>query len=180
MLLLVLAVFLGGCAGESQGLSEAETETMKAERAHEAAEPVIGLILTSQDGEANETIISCFQEKAGEAGAKLWVRIPEVSEEDALEAAGLTESFVLCEVDPIEFQMLFVNEMVAENVDVIAIYANHDQALEPVLSAARAVGIRVCAFGRRVTEECRDCYAEVEEAAAAAVSLLEESMPAQE
>lgn len=61
-------------------------------------------------------------------------------------------TFALCDVDPIEYQMLAVNELVAEDVDVIAIHANHEEALESVLSAARSVGVRVIAFEQPVTD----------------------------
>ncbi len=174
--LILSLIFLGlsGCAGEKPGRVKEDTgQAMEAEQAVKAEEPVIGLILASEDAPENEEIISQFRKEAKAAGARLEVRIPEVSRKDAEEAAGLTESFVLCEVDPIEFQMLFVNEMVAEDADVIAILPNHGEALEPVLAAARAVGIPVCAFGRDVGEESCDLYAETEEAAAAVAGLLE-------
>ena len=169
-LVLVLLV-LGGCTGGKTGEKDAGQAVDK-EPASQAEEPVIGLILTSEDAGGNEEIISRFREEAEAAGARLEVRIPEVAEKDAREAAALTEHFVLCQVDPIEFRMLFVNELVAEDADVIAIWANHGEALEPVLAAARSVGIRICAFGREVGEESCDLYAEIEEAPAKAAGLL--------
>lgn len=57
-------------------------------------------------------------------------------------------------------------------MDVIAIYPNHSEALEPVLAAARSVGICVCAFGQQVGEESCDVYTTVEEASGAAAELL--------
>ena len=111
-LALVLLV-LGGCTRVKTG--EKDTgQAVDTEAAPQSEEPVIGLILTSEDAGENEEIISRFREEAEAAGARLEVRIPEVAEKDAREAAALTEHCVLCQVDPIEFQMLFVNELVAE------------------------------------------------------------------
>ena len=173
MVLSLILLALGGCIGGGPGTEKKDDgELMQEEPILREKEPVIGLILTSEDADENEEIISGFREEAKAAGARLEVRIPPVSREDAREAAKLTGSFVLCQVDPIEYQMLFVNELVAEDVDVIAIWANHSEALESVLAAARSVGIRICAFGQEVGEESRDFYAETEEAAAKAASLL--------
>ena len=76
-------------------------------------------------------------------------------------------------MDPIEYQMLAVNEFVAEGADVIAVHANHPEALEGVLAAARGVGVQICAWGCQLTEESCDVYVETaEEASAAALELL--------
>lgn len=173
LLPLAFAVLCGCGGGKAQEDGQDAAQAMRAQAAYQAEEPVIGLILTSQDAEENEELISRFQEAAEDAGARLLIRIPEVSKEDAEEAAALVGSFVLCDVDPVEFQMLYVDELVAEGVDVIAIWANHGEALKPVLSAARAVGIRVCAFERQVGEGSCDLYVGREGAAAAAAGLLE-------
>lgn len=165
-------ILLCGC-GKAQGSDQDPTQAMRAQEAYKAEDSVIGLILSSQDAEENEELISSFQKETDAVGARLLIRVPEVSKEDAEKAVALTGSFVLCDVDPVEFQMLFVDEMVAEDVDVIAIWANHGDALEPVLSAARAVGIQVCVFGCQVTEDSFDLYVEMEDAASAAVGLLQ-------
>jgi len=176
VLLALLAVLtLGGCTGNSPENGSPDGASGQADSGTEEAKtPVIGLILSSEDAKENETVIAGFQEAAGEAGAELLVRIPEVSDADARKAGELTDSFVLCEVDPVEYQMLLVNELVAEDVDVIAIHANHRDALEPVLSAARAVGIRVCAFGLEVNERSFDIYADTADAPEAVAELLKE------
>lgn len=172
-LFLLAAVFLmlSACG---KGEKEEEALLMRAENAEDVDEeaPTLALVLTSRDGAENDELIGSFREMAQEQGAELLIRLPDVSEEDALEARELTGSFVLCEVDPIEYQMLLINELVAEDVDVIAIYPNHSEALEPVLAAARSVGIRVCAFGQQVGEESCDVYTTVEEASGAAAELL--------
>ena len=94
-LALVLLV-LGGCTRVKTG--EKDTgQAVDTEAAPQSEEPVIGLILTSEDAGENEEIISRFREEAEAAGARLEVRIPEVAEKDAREAAALTEHFVLCQ-----------------------------------------------------------------------------------
>ena len=172
----LLCGLFGGC-GQNRGkaaalaVPETEPESSATEPESSAAEPKasmrIGLILTSRDDPENESVEAVFQELADRLGAELRVKTPDVSAAEADEARKLAyHTFVLCDVDPIEYQMLAVNELVAENVDVIAIHANHEEALESVLSAARGVGIRVIAFGQEVTEESCDEYAKTAEQAA--------------
>lgn len=165
----LLCGLLGGC-GQNR-IEAAEASESRTEPESSAAEPKaslgIGLILTSRDDPENESVEAVFQELADRLGAELRVKTPDVSAAEADEARKLAyHTFVLCDVDPIEYQMLAVNELVAENVDVIAIHANHEEALESVLSAARGVGIRVIAFGQEVTEESCDGYAKTAEQAA--------------
>ena len=165
----LLCGLLGGC-GQNR-VEAAEASESRTEPESSAAEPKasmrIGLILTSRDDPENESVEAVFQELADRLGAELRVKTPDVSAAEADEARKLTyHTFVLCDVDPIEYQMLAVNELVAKNVDVIAIHANHEEALESVLSAARGVGIRVIAFGQEVTEESCDEYEKTAEQAA--------------
>lgn len=169
-LCMILMLSFIGCASKER--EEEDALMMRAENAKDMDTPVMALVLTSEDGEENEEIIESFRRKAQEIGAELLVRIPEVTEEEAKEARALKGEFVLCEVDPIEYQMLFINELVAEDVDVIAIHANHGEALEPVLTAARNVGIRICAFEQEVSEESRDVYTTALDAPEAAANLL--------
>lgn len=174
VVLLTLALILGGCSRAEHGKEYTVQEETEDVTSGEAKTPAIGLILTSEDDEENEAVIAGFQEVAGAAGAELMIRIPDVTYEEAQEALKLEGSFVLCDVNPIEYQMLLVNDLVMENVDVIAIHPNHEEALEPVLSAARAVGIRVCAFGCDVGEKSCDIFVDVEEAPQKTVDLLRE------
>ena len=111
---------------------------------------------------------------AQKEGVELLIYTPDVSAEDAEQAGDLeTGTFASCDVDPIEYQMLAVNEFVAEGADVIAVHANHPEALEGVLAAARGVGVQICAWGCQLTEESCDVYVETaEEASAAALELL--------
>ena len=165
----LLCGLLGGC-GQNR-VEAAEASESRTEPESSAAEPKasleIGLILTSRDDPENESVEAVFQELADRLGAELRVKTPDVSAAEADEARKLDyHTFVLCDVDPIEYQMLAVNELVAKNVDVIAIHANHEEALESVLSAARGVGIRVIAFGQEVTEESCDEYVKTAEQAA--------------
>lgn len=168
LLIFVLLLTMQGCMinGIMQAEPEAEQETRT---------PVIALVLPCEDSGEEETLTAAFTEAAEEIGAELRVRAPEVTKEAAEEARALTGNFVLYDVDPIEHQMLIINDLVAQDVDVIAIRANHPEALESVLAAARAVGIRVCAFEQPVSEESCDRYAETgEEAAKAVLELLKE------
>ena len=163
---------LSACKRQESG---EETLMMRAENAEAVSEdcPTLALVLASRDGAENEALIKSFREKAEEQGAELLVRIPDVSKEEALEAGTLTGNFVLCEADPIEYQMLLINELVAADVDVIAIEPNHSQALKPVLAAARAVGIRICAFGKETGEDSCDIFTTAEEAPQVAAELLQ-------
>lgn len=169
---LFFSLVLSAC-GRPQGREE--TLMMRAENAKAADEacPTLALVLAGRDGAENEELIESFRKEAEEQGAELLVRIPDVSEEEALEAGALTGSFVLCEADPIEYQMLLINELTAEDVDVIAIHPNHSEALKPVLTAARAVGIRICVFGREVGEESCDIFTTAGEAPQTAAALLQ-------
>ena len=135
----------------------------------------MGLILTSRDDEENEAVLASMEELAEEKELRLVVYTPDVSAEEAEEAAKLEQgSFASCDVDPIEYQMLGVNELVAEDVDVIALHPNHSEALESVLGAARGVGIQVCAWARMPSEESFDVYVEgAAEVPAAVQELLE-------
>lgn len=173
LLLFPILTTLTACKSQDQNQDQAAL-MLRAENAQtiEEESPILALVLTSRDAKENQELIDRFQETAKEQGARLLVRLPDVSEEEALKAMGLTEPFTLCEVDPIEYQMLLINELVAENADVIAIHPNHKEALDPILTAARAVGIRICAFGQEVGEESRDIYTTPEEAAAQAAVLL--------
>lgn len=160
-LLLVLA----GC-GKMQGQQEAGEDAKALEP------PLIGLILTSRDHPENDKVTGEFEKVAQEEGAKFRLCVPDVSWEEAQEASAYAGETAICEVNPLEYQMLLVNDLVAEGADVIAIHANHEDELEPVLSAARAVGVKVCAFGQEVNENCRDVYAQTEEAAKKTAGLL--------
>lgn len=167
-----LSAGLAGCAGTAE-VRNAQ-EAMKAELTAETKTPVLGVILTSRDSEENEGVTADFAEMAEEEGMKLLIYTPDVSAEDAEWAEGLEPgTFASCDVDPIEYQMLAVNEFVAEDVDVIAVHANHREALEGVLAAARGVGIPVCAWDCELTERCCDVYVEnAEDAPAAVLKLL--------
>ena len=152
---------LSGCGQEKVAESEASENKFEVieQENPDAGEQIarIGLILTSRDDPENESVEAVFQELADRLGAELSVQTPDVSATEAAEARELAyHTFVLCDV----------NELVAENVDVIAIHANHEEALESVLSAARGVGIRVIAFGQEVTEESCDEYVKTAEQAA--------------
>ena len=165
-LLCGLLVGCGQSRVEAAEASVARTEPESTE-AESKASLEIGLILTSRDDPENESVEAVFQELADRLGAELRVKTPDVSAAEADEARKLAyHTFVLCDVDPIEYQMLAVNELVAENVDVIAIHANHEEALESVLSAARSIGIRVIAFEQPVTDASCDEYAKTAEQAA--------------
>jgi len=107
---LILLLALAGCGqGEHMRIEDQPGE----QEAGQRKPPLVGLILSSRDAEENEELIQQFEAVAKDMGAQLLVRIPEVSDKDAEEARGQQNSFVLCEVDPIEYQMLYVNEMVA-------------------------------------------------------------------
>ena len=163
---LLTAVLLAGCGQPQAGATEETPDAVQ--RVQNETGPLrMGLILTSRDDPENQETEAAFQSLAQELGAELLVETPDVTASDAGEARALEAgTFILCDVDAIEYQMLAVNELVAENVDVIAIHANHEEALESVLSAARGVGIRVIAFGQEVTEESCDEYAKTAEQAA--------------
>ena len=171
-LTLCLTAGLAGCAGAPEASNT--QESMKAELMAETKTPVIGLILTSRDSGENESAAAGFEEMAQKEGVELLIYTPDVSAEDAEQAGDLeTGTFASCDVDPIEYQMLAVNEFVAEGTDVIAVHANHPEALEGVLAAARGVGVQICAWGCQLTEESCDVYVETaEEASAAALELL--------
>ena len=165
---------LSGCGQEKVAEAEASEKKSKAieQENPDAGEQIsrIGLILTSRDDSENEQVQTDFENLAEALGAELHVKTPDVSAAEADEARGLEyRTFALCDVDPIEYQMLAVNELVAEDVDVIAIHANHEEALESVLSAARSVGVRVIAFEQPVTDAGCDGYAETSEEAVAVI-----------
>ena len=176
-------VFLVLCVILIPGLTECmfqkdqedEASMMRAEAAEDIREGglVLALILTSQDAEENEELIKSFQKVTADREVEFLVKIPDVTWEEAQEARQEAGNFVLCDVNPIEYQMLLVNELVAEDVDVIAIHANHREALEPVLAAARSLGIRICAFEQEVSEGSCDIYTTAEDAPDAAVRLLD-------
>lgn len=171
---ILLCGLLSGCGQEKVAEAEAserESEAIEQENP-DAGEQIsrIGLILTSRDDPENEQVQIEFENLAEALGAELHVKTPDVSAAEADEARGLEyRTFALCDVDPIEYQMLAVNELVAENVDVIAIHTNHEEALESVLSAARSVGVRVIAFEQPVTDASCDGYAETSEEAVAVI-----------
>ena len=161
---------LSGCGQEKVAETEASEKKSEAieQKNPDVGEQIsrIGLILTSRDAPENEQVQTDFENLAEALGAELHVKTPDVSAAEADEARGLEyRTFALCDVDPIEYQMLAVNELVAENVAVIAIHANHEEALESVLSAARSVGVRVIAFEQPVTDTSCDAYAETAEEA---------------
>lgn len=176
ILFLSVLLTLTACKKEEQPKDEA-TLMMRAENAQdiEKEQPILALVLTSRDAPENEGLIESFQEMAEEQEAELLIRFPDVSEKEALEAQTLKGSFILCEVDPIEYQMLIINELVAENTDVIAIHPNHKEALDPILTAARATGIRICAFGHEIGEESRDIYTTTEQAPTGTAELIKQT-----
>lgn len=170
LLLILLCGLLSGC-GQQQVKAQAAAPASSSASAETTQETLrIGLILTSRDDPENEAVQTAFEALAEELGADLSVKTPDVSAAEAAEARGLEyRTFALCDVDPIEYQMLAVNELIAEDVDVIAIHANHTEALESVLSAARGVGVRVIAFEQPVTDASCDGYAETSEEAVAVI-----------
>ena len=122
---------------------------------------VIGLVLSACDDEDNDEVIALFEELASLKGASLEVYIPDVTKEEVDKALALeTGTFQIMDVNPIEYQMLGVNEMVAAGAEVIAIKPNHPEALESVLGAAMAVGIKVCVWGTEVPDGSYDIYEE--------------------
>lgn len=173
-LILGAALLLGGCRGSWNRAGEAEEGPVQEDAVGEAEEKVIGLLLSSRDAGENEAVTAAFTRMARAEGARLLVYTPDVSEEEAEEAAGLSyDSLVLCEADPIEYQMLGLNEFVAEAADVIALHGNHEEALSGVLEAARGVGIKVCAWDRELLEGSFDVYEKTaEEVAEAAAELV--------
>lgn len=173
-LTVLVTACLAGCAGsgkaqtaeadslEADGL-EAETGEIDGQTdfPEETGSPVIGLILFSRDGEENESVIADMSEMAETNGLELLIYTPDVSEEEAEAAGGMeTGTFIIRDVDPIEYQMMGVNWLVSENADVIAVHASHRETLEGVLSAARGVGIQICAWGQELTEGSFDLYVE--------------------
>ncbi len=170
---LSAAAGTAACAGtEKPGGAELNTESI--ERT-ENTDTAVGLILTSRDDEENEEVLTSMEELAEEKGFRLVVYTPDVSIEEAKEAEKLElGSFASCDVNPIEYQMLGVNELVAEKVGVIALHPNHSEALESVLGAARGMGVRICAWECPVTEHSFDVYVEsAAEVPAAVQELLE-------
>ena len=173
---LSAAAGTAACTGtEEPDAAETNTESIERTENTEHTDTAVGLILTSRDDEENEAVLASMEELAVEKDFRLVVYTPDVSAEEAEEAAKLEQgSFASCDVDPIEYQMLGVNELVAEDVDVIALHPNHSEALESVLGAARGVGIQVCAWECPVTEESFDVYVEgAAEVPAAVQELLE-------
>ena len=174
---IVLSAAAGCMPAAEDGQAAAGDASLQAELTAEAAqeEPAAGLILTSRDAEENESIIAGLEEMAENNGIRLLVYTPDVSAAEAEEAGGLEMgSFASCDVNPIEYQMLGVNEFAAENVDVIAIHANHSEALESVLTAARGIGIRICDWECEVQEGCFDTYVDTaSEVPDAVLELLE-------
>ncbi len=172
LLAAVLCIFslLGGCqetkqeATKEESAEQTETET---EATTEKQPLRIGLILSSKDDAENEATKELFQALASELGAELIVKTPDVTAEEAAGARELSyHSFVLCDVNPVEYQMLAVDDLVAEKADLIVIHANHREALEGVLAAARGIGIRVIAWEQELTEGSFDIYTETAEEAA--------------
>ncbi len=150
-------LFLAGCVPKEEAPIEEATEKEEISS--------IGLILSSEDDPANEALKAQFEALAQELGAELLIRIPEVTAAEAEEAWNVTGEFILYEVDPIELQTYMVGDLVAEDVDVIAICPNHPQSLEATLTAAQHVGAEVCVIGREIEVDCFDVYTDVENAA---------------
>lgn len=156
----VLALLMAaGCGNKENGSADPDSDTVKTEEQKEKR--VIGLILTSRDAGENESVTEAVEKIADETGAELLIRTPDVSAEEAEEAASLTYgSFILYDVDPIEYQMLALNELTAEDADVILIHPNHEEALDGVLSAAGGAGAAVYAWGEKPSEGSFDVYEE--------------------
>lgn len=102
---------LSGCGQEK--VAEAEASEKKSEAIEQKNPDVgeqisrIGLILTSRDDSENEQVQTDFENLAEALGAELHVKTPDVSAAEADEARGLEyRTFALCDVDPIEYQML--------------------------------------------------------------------------
>lgn len=140
-LCLCFLLFIGGCgsAGEEKVQKVSDSETVLEEEKSKDSPLRIGLILSSRDDAENEELEEVFQSLASELGAELSVKTPDVTAAEAAKARKLSyHSFVLCDVNPIEYQMLAVNELVAENADYIVIHGNHGEALEGILASARS------------------------------------------
>lgn len=166
---LCILLLLGGCdsGGEKKVQKESASEAESGEEKTENTVLRIGLILSSRDDTENEELEAAFQSLALELGAELSVKTPDVTATEAAEAREFSyHSFILCDVNPIEYQMLAVNELVAEDADYIVIHANHREALEGILTSARGVGIQVIALEQEMTEGSFDAYADTAEKAA--------------
>ncbi len=176
LVFLCILGLLAGCGRHSaetvEEFSSAQTE---AESAASGESLRIGLVLTSRDDPENEAVQEAFQTLEENLGAEISVKTPDVSAKEADEARTLAyHTFVLCDVNPIEYQMLAVDELIAEDADIIAIHANHKEALESVLAAARKVGVRVIAFEEPVTDASFDIYTDTAEEAVDAIKETEE------
>ncbi len=156
---LALLLTAAGCGSKENGSADPDSDTVKTEEQKEKR--VIGLILTSRDAGENESVTKAVEKIADETGAGLLIRTPDVSAEEAEEAASLTYgSFILYDVDPIEYQMLALNELIAEDADVILIHPNHGEALDGVLAAARGVGAKIYTWGEKPSEGGFDVHKE--------------------
>lgn len=156
---LALLLTAAGCGSKENGSADLDSDTVKTEEQKEKR--VIGLILTSRDAGENESVTEAVEKIADETGAELLIRTPDVSAEEAEEAASLTYgSFILYDVDPIEYQMLALNELIAEDADVILIHPNHGEALDGVLAAARGVGAKIYTWGEKPSEGGFDVHKE--------------------
>ena len=169
-LCILLLSLLSGCSSPVSGGDTADNgdvtdgadseESSAGDSVSEGATKTIGLILTSQDADENEEAISAFEELAAGLGFETLIYIPDVAASEAEAALDMeTGTFQSCDVNPIEYQMLGVDEMVAADADAFIIRPNHAEALDGVLGAARSVGICVIMYGVESSEGTYDFYA---------------------
>ena len=181
-LCILLLSLLSGCSPPAAGKDAADNgdvtdgadseESSAGDSVSEEAAKIVGLILTSQDADENEEVISAFEELAAGLGLETLIYIPDVAASEAEAALDMeTGTFQSCDVNPIEYQMLGINEMVAADADAFIIRPNHAEALDGVLGAARSVGICVITYGVETAERTADFHAETY---AAALEYLEE------
>ena len=175
-LCILLLSLLSGCSSQVSGgdgslrdgvIDGADSEESSVgDSVSEGAAKTIGLILTSQDADENEEVISAFEELAAGLGFETLIYIPDVTASEAEAALDMeTGTFQSCDVNPIEYQMLGVDEMVAADADAFIIRPNHAEALDGVLGAARSVGICVITYGVETSEGTADFYTDTLDAA---------------
>lgn len=138
---LVSTMFVGCGAKKSE--SSAQPSQAAATQSSGAAATASGgvsgktfaILVKSAGNPYNEKESAGFQEVIEKAGAKCIVKAPEAATPEA--------------------QITMINELVAQNVNSIAVAGNDVDALEPALTAAMSKGIKVCSVDSSVNPNSR-------------------------
>lgn len=149
---LLTMVLMSGCSNDTEDATT-DIEVTSSETMEISADLTYAIVIRSAGNPYAEKEMSGFVAAIEEYGATCITKAPE----DATAEAQITS----------------INELVAQNVDVIAIAANDLDALQPAIEAANEEGIQVISVDGQLNEESRLTHVNQADSEMIGITLIE-------